>query len=410
MLCVLAYAGLSMYPSIAGAGLITIVEFYNTTLKHYVLITDPDEVAAIERGAAGPGWERTGGSLMAYSKPDDVPGLVPVCRFYGNVAQGGPNSHFFTADPAECAQVKLDPGWTFESIAFYVRLTAGTTAVSTKATTTSQAVCRAYNNGFKPQLGINDGNHRFSCNCQTISDMAAQGWTNEGTVFYVPGCTGPGPGQGLSATCFIPRPGFAGTYSAVDSPVTQRVEISGTPASPTVLVTVDQSPVTATSRTTYTIGGPISGRQVMSWDVTHNEVIGPFVHIHEDISVPQALALPMQPQEIQHNDGNVSGSHSIETPQGTCTSPITGGYHTSYQFLGRQKVTVAAGSYNACTFLYRQTVDASIECPLPSGARGFGWGGATDETFLWFDDNVGFIGSGSLSDLGIDLSTIISLP
>ena len=36
----------------------------------------------------------------------------------------GPNSHFYTADPAECAKVKTLPAWTFEGIAFYIPLPA----------------------------------------------------------------------------------------------------------------------------------------------------------------------------------------------------------------------------------------------------------------------------------------------
>ena len=251
VLLTLVAAALLQYTATALAELITIVEFYNTGLKHYVLITDPDEVAAIERGDAGPGWERTGGSLMANSNASDEPGLVPVCRFCGNVAAGGPNSHFLTADPAECAQVKLDPGWRFEGIAFYVRLTAATSpAVSRKATTQSRPVYRAYNNGFRPPgQGVNDGNHRFSTQHAAIANLVPQGWTDEGVVFVVPGSTD--PGAALSGNCIIPVPGFDGTYASPGSPVAQRVETLGTPAAPTVLVTTQQSPITAISRTTY---------------------------------------------------------------------------------------------------------------------------------------------------------------
>ena len=73
-------------------------------------ITSAEEVAAIEAGAAGPGWQKTGKTLFAHTEANDAAGLVPVCRFYGSISPG-PNSHFFTADPDECAAVKTDPGW-----------------------------------------------------------------------------------------------------------------------------------------------------------------------------------------------------------------------------------------------------------------------------------------------------------
>src|SRR5258706_9424417 len=66
----------------AFAAPIVITEFFNTNLAHYVLITEAAEVAAIENGAAGPGWQKTGKTLNANSAPGDAAGLVAVCRFY----------------------------------------------------------------------------------------------------------------------------------------------------------------------------------------------------------------------------------------------------------------------------------------------------------------------------------------
>ena len=161
----------------AFAAATVITEFYNTALGHYVLITTPGEVAFIESGGAGAGWQKTGKTFSAYTAPTDAPGLVPVCRFYGSVAPG-PNSHFFTADPGECSAVKNDPGWHYEGVAFYVFLpTNGLCAAA------QLPVWRAYNNGYKPQLGINNGNHRFSTDRASIQTLVTAGWTAEGVVF-----------------------------------------------------------------------------------------------------------------------------------------------------------------------------------------------------------------------------------
>ena len=405
-----AAAAMLLPAAFASAGIITIVEFYNTDLKHYVLITDPAEVAAIENGAAGPGWERTGGSLMAYSAPDDVQGLVPVCRFYGNIAAGGPNSHFFTADPAECAAVKLDPGWKFEGTAFYVQLSAPVTSlakdapVRRKAAVTLRPVYRAYNNGFRPGQP-NDGNHRFSTSQSAITQLANQGWTNEGVVFVVPGSTE--PGAALSGECMIPKPGFVGAYTSPGSPATQRIETLGTPAAPIVEVTTQLAGFTAISRTTYSLSAAQNGRQALQWDLTHNEVSGQGVLISEDLSMPHTLLLPMRPQEIQSNSGAVFGSHKTEFPAGSCSSAITGTYVTSHQFLGLQTITVPSGTYGVCTFLYRQNLKLDLTCE-----QGMGSGGAGDNTLLWFSDTLGLVGSSS-GDPNVpstELSNVIRLP
>src|SRR3954462_11757403 len=95
----------------------TAVEYYNTFLRHYFLTASPADMALIDAGSEGPGWQRTGGQFGVFRSPGEAPGLSPVCRFYGTPGIG-PNSHFFTADPGECAVVKRDPGWTFEGIAF----------------------------------------------------------------------------------------------------------------------------------------------------------------------------------------------------------------------------------------------------------------------------------------------------
>lgn len=101
-------------------------EFFNTGLNHYFLTIDPAEGAAIDSGAAGPGWQRTGATIAAWRSAAVAPaGAVTVCRFFGNQANGGPNSHFYTADAGECASVKTDPGWSFERNEFLVTLPQG---------------------------------------------------------------------------------------------------------------------------------------------------------------------------------------------------------------------------------------------------------------------------------------------
>ena len=158
----------------------TVTEFYNTTLGHYFMTAEQAEVQAILAGSAGPGWVLTGHTFNAYpSVANGRADAVPVCRFYGTPGKG-PNSRFYTADPAECAAVKLDPGWTYEGIAFYATGTgAGGCPYSNYDSKGLPPVYRAYNNRF----AFNDSNHRFTTEQSVYAQMQQAGWKGEGMVF-----------------------------------------------------------------------------------------------------------------------------------------------------------------------------------------------------------------------------------
>ena len=175
-LVLIAAAACALGPARAADPTATAVEYFNTNLGHYFVTTDPAEMRSVESGGAGPGWTRTGGQFGAWAGPNDAPGLSPVCRFYGTPGVG-PNSHFYTADSAECALVKTDPGWFFEGIGFYIAQAAGGQCGA--ATT---AVYRSYNNGFVR----NDSNHRFTVDYTVFSKSRSFGYAPEGAVMCAP--------------------------------------------------------------------------------------------------------------------------------------------------------------------------------------------------------------------------------
>ena len=164
--------------NLPSAGLQSVVEFYNTLLDNYFITANPAEQAAIDGGSAGPGWIRTG-SVFASG------GSSTVCRFYGSISPG-PNSHFYTADPDECAALKQAQAttpasqkrWNFESNDF-----STTRSVNGACPTGLTPVYRAYNNGFA--RGV-DSNHRISPSANAIADVVRRGWINEGVVMCAP--------------------------------------------------------------------------------------------------------------------------------------------------------------------------------------------------------------------------------
>ncbi len=154
----------------------TVVEFFNAKLGHYFVTATAAEAAIVDSGGAGPGWTRTGGMWGAYAGASDAPGIVPVCRFYGTPGSG-PNSHFYTADAAECEYVKTQQGWTYEGIAFYA-----VPARNGQCPADTSPVRRTYNRG----AARNDSNHRFTVDATVQARMVAAGHADEGVVMCAP--------------------------------------------------------------------------------------------------------------------------------------------------------------------------------------------------------------------------------
>jgi Repeat of unknown function (DUF5648) len=78
----------------------------------------PEEIAALDAGAFGRIWERTGLTFDVWTGPES--GAVPTCRFF----QPFFTDHVYTPYAAECATVQAHADWhyQYEGIAFYLKL------------------------------------------------------------------------------------------------------------------------------------------------------------------------------------------------------------------------------------------------------------------------------------------------
>ena len=164
-----------------------VIEYYQPQLGHYFISAGGDEIGLLDAGGQG-GWKRTGQSFHAWARAQDAPpGAQPVCRFYA----AGPNSHFYTGDADECAQLKsLEQaqraeaaaagtrffGWGYEGIAFWALM-----PVDGQCPAGTDPVWRAYNN----RAAENDSNHRFTVDPLQRVAMAIH-WIDEGVAFCSP--------------------------------------------------------------------------------------------------------------------------------------------------------------------------------------------------------------------------------
>jgi lysyl endopeptidase len=149
-----------------------VVEYYYAGYDDYFITANQAEIQALDNGAH-PGWQRTGLTFLAYSDPSVAPAdASPVCRFYV-LPQAG-DSHFYSADPVECAAtaIKFAGTWVEESPAlFYIQLPDPATGACPPNT---RAVFRFLNN-------VNGLHHRYTAEVD-VRDSIIQdgGWLQEG--------------------------------------------------------------------------------------------------------------------------------------------------------------------------------------------------------------------------------------
>ncbi|MEP7207413.1 MAG: M36 family metallopeptidase [Casimicrobiaceae bacterium] len=150
----------------APANTLAAVEYYHAGFDHYFVTYLPDEIAKLDNGTFA-GWVRTGESLDVYP---DLAAAAGVCRFF-STAFAPKSSHFYTADPTECQNVRQNPNWQFEAVVFALPVpdAAGTCPVGTTP------VYRLYNDGAGRAP-----NHRYTTRLAIREQMRARGWIPEG--------------------------------------------------------------------------------------------------------------------------------------------------------------------------------------------------------------------------------------
>lgn len=131
-----------------------------------------------------PAWNRTGKAFKSG-------GYVSVCRYYGGL-NGGPKTHFYSADSGECAQLRSVPQLTYEGQTFAANMPmpARTPAEAMPGALracpeASRPLFRLYNNASQ-SAGRFVSNHRYTTDPDDVRDFVARGWKDEGHVMCVP--------------------------------------------------------------------------------------------------------------------------------------------------------------------------------------------------------------------------------
>jgi len=148
----------------------TAVEYYYSVWNFYFETAFPTEIAALDGGAFGGAWQRTGQTFKVWTDPSASPAAVPTCRFFSTIF-APKSSHFYTPFTAECAGLKAGTAWQYESIAFYIAM-ADANGMCGMGTI---PLYRLYDNGMGGAP-----NHRYTTSLTVLTQMQAAGWTFEG--------------------------------------------------------------------------------------------------------------------------------------------------------------------------------------------------------------------------------------
>lgn len=177
----IATGSLTLAPQPPPVVIAQVDEFYHAVLRHYYITADEAEKQALDAGVY-PGWQRTGESFRAYAAASRAGGSInPVCQFYSPpIIEGGDeldvvgaDSHFFSADAAECLAVFRKWWWFWgfpQDNVFQIDVPdrkSGACAVGTIP------VYRLWNQRV-------DSNHRYTTSAAIRAQTLAAGYLDEG--------------------------------------------------------------------------------------------------------------------------------------------------------------------------------------------------------------------------------------
>ena len=157
------------------------VEYYYAGWNMYFVTALPDEIAALDAGAFGSVWTRTGQQFNVYALEGAPTSSSTVWRFFGTMFDPK-SSHVYTANEAEYNALVSGAiaGWQLEGPVFSTPLPAD----NGMCPAGTIPVYRLYNNGMGGAP-----NHRFITDANEFAQMLADGWIPEGQGIGVGFCS-----------------------------------------------------------------------------------------------------------------------------------------------------------------------------------------------------------------------------
>ncbi|HSS71637.1 MAG TPA: hypothetical protein VLQ46_13430 [Casimicrobiaceae bacterium] len=174
-----AGASASVAVSAPPPGIAPAVEYIYAAWNFYFITAIPDEITALDGGAFGGVWKRTGQQFNVYATANAPAGAPTVWRFFSTTFSPK-SSHFYTGIMSEYNSLLVNPNWELEGPVFNTPLPAADGSCPAG----SIPIYRLYNNnmGGAP-------NHRFTTDLDLRTQMISAGWSPEGFGIGVTFCS-----------------------------------------------------------------------------------------------------------------------------------------------------------------------------------------------------------------------------
>ncbi len=309
---------------------VTVVEYYNKAVDAYFITGRVAEQTALD-GVAD--FQRTGMTFQAVAATGAASTLTKICRFYIHSTSPYTSSHFYGV-PADCDLLlaQHNPAFDWEDYDFAtMKPTAG---VCPSGTVGIYRGFRAAKNGITP-------NHRYSASLATYNTAVTAGYVGEDIALCATSAT--------AATTAVtpPPPGSAdcGTFYVLGKVITYQTSTNLGPGGSMTRTysgtTTTFHGVTAT-QVTETSGGSTSATMIQEGP-TSWAFLGGRSGTQETYFVPP-IVYPKTMTTGQQIAINSAVQYSPANPLGNANQ--TG----SITLVGKESVTVPAGTYNACKY------------------------------------------------------------
>ena len=353
----------------AQAQTVTVVEYYNKSLDAYFVTGRAKEQTALDAVAD---FQRTGMTFQATAVASAAASQTKICRFYISATTPYVSSHFYGRQGIDCESIRAQnlAGFSYEDYDFATQQpTSGTCPAGTTA------IYR----GFRAAANGTTSNHRYSASPATYAAAVTAGYVGESAAFCATSATpataatGPSSGSGDCSVYFFPNKKLTlqttATNSGFASPATTFVRTyDTTPVSfrgRTVSQVVDTtSPGVTSSTMMEDTGSTFSeiGTRGISASGTSETYFTPPIAYPKTLSIGQVINFTR----------SITSSPVSSTGTGTQTGTIT--------LLGKESITVPAGTFTACKYITDQVTQ------YPSV-------GSTSHTVAtsWIVNNVGIV-------------------
>ncbi len=370
----------------SSAQTVTAVEYYNKVVDAYFLTARVNEQTLLD-GVAD--FQRTGMTFQAVAAASATAAQTKICRFYISTTTPYTSSHFYGRQGTDCEFLLAQKlaGFTYEDYDFATQQpTAGVCPAGTVG------IYR----GFRAAANGKTSNHRYSASLATYNTAVTAGYVGENVAFCATSAS--------AASAAVAPPASGSDDCAVFYVTGRRITLQTTGSAsgintgtssfvrsydPTTVSFNGRTATQVVDTTTTSTGATMIEEAATSWSELGSRSFSASGNADTYYSPPIVFPKHWAIDQTVNFTRAIQFNPATATGNGTQTGTIT--------LVGRESITVPAGTYSACKF----KVDETTQYP------GVGSNSVTTAT-SWLVPGVGMVrseGSDSTTVQGFSTSS-----